>query len=127
MRKQEFVTAKLDFEHAHDRLIREEQRVDDISRQFAHRQGELRSIEEIRMYADFFARKRDEIKDRREQVSQLSHIVGERRESMLVAVKDKKVLEMLKEKKALEFRVEMDLKEQAFMDEISVQKNGAKH
>jgi flagellar FliJ protein len=58
MRKQEFASAKRDFEHADDRLRREKERVENLSEEFCHRQGELESIQEIRMYVDFFARKR---------------------------------------------------------------------
>jgi flagellar protein FliJ len=74
------------------------------------------------MYTDFFARKRIEIKNCKEQVDHLGQVMNERRENLLDATKDKKVLESLKEKQALEFKLAMDQKEQAFMDEISVQK-----
>lgn len=123
IRKQEFATAKQGFEHAHDRLKREEAQARNISQEFYQRQGELDSIEEIRRYSDFFARKRKEIKAQQKQIDYLGHVMNERRATLLDATKDKKVLESLKEKKAQEYRLEMDKKEQAFMDEISIQKN----
>ena len=122
LRKQEFATAKQGFEHAHDELKQEEALAEDLSQEFSQRHSELASIDELRMYTDFFARKREEIKNRKEQLDQLSQVMNERRENLLDATKDKKVLETLKEKKAQEFRQAMDLKEQAFMDEIAVQK-----
>jgi flagellar protein FliJ len=120
--KQEFATAKQGFEHAHEQLRQEEAQVQDLSKEFCHRQGELESIEEMRRYADFFTRKREDIKSHKERVDMLGGVMDERREILLDATKDKKVLESLKEKKAQEFRLAMDLKEQAFMDEIAVQK-----
>lgn len=126
MRKQEFASAKLDFEHASDRLRREKERVENLSEEFCHRQGELESIQEMRMYVDFFARKRDDIKNQKEQLDQLGSIVNDRRDFLLAATKDKKVLESLKEQKAKEFKRMMDQKEQTFLDEISIQKMGSK-
>jgi flagellar protein FliJ len=122
LRKQEFATAKQGFEHAHDRLKREEAQARNISQEFFQRQGELDSIEEIRRYSEFFARKREEIKTQKKCVDHLGHVLNEHRATLLDATKDKKVLESLKEKKAHEYRLEMDKKEQAFMDEISIQK-----
>lgn len=122
LRKQEFATAKQGFEHAHDVLKQEQALAEDLSQEFCQRHSQLESIEELRMYADFFARKREEIKNRKEEVVHLDRVMNERREYLLDATKDKKVLESLKEKKKLEFRLAMDQKEQAFMDEIAVQK-----
>jgi flagellar FliJ protein len=126
MRKQEFASAKRDFEHADDRLSREKERVENLSEEFCHRQGELESIQEIRMYVDFFARKRVDINIQKERLDQLGNIVNDRRAFLLDATKDKKVLESLKEQKAKEFKLMIEQKEQTFMDEISIQKMGNK-
>lgn len=124
MRSQDFAAAKRDFEHASDRLILQETEMGNIANEFCQRHGELDCIEELRMYADFFSRKREEIKDQKERIELLGHVMNDRRETLLNATKDKKVLESLKDKKAKEFRQAMSQKEQAFMDEISVQKKG---
>jgi len=126
MRKQEFASAKQDFEHADDRLRREKERVENISEEFCHRQGELESIQEMRMYADFFARKREDIRSQKDRLDQLGNIMNDRRDFLLDATKDKKVLESLKEQKTKEFKLMMDHKEQTFLDEISIQKKGTK-
>jgi flagellar protein FliJ len=126
VRKQEFASAKREFEHADDRLRREKERVENLSEEFCHRHGELESIQEIRMYVDFFARKRVDIKNQKEQLVQLGNIVNDRRAFLLDAAKDKKVLELLKEQKEKEFKLMMEQKEQKFMDEISIQKTGNK-
>ena len=121
-RKQEFVVAKQDHEHACERLSQEESLVEGLSKEFCSRHKELASIEDIRMYSDFFIRKREEIKDHKEQVEHLGRVVSDRREILMDAAKDKKVLESLKDKKAKEFRMAMEKKEQEFMDEIAIQK-----
>lgn len=122
LRKQEFANAKQGFEHARDHLDREETQAKTISREFHERHSELDSIEEIRRYADFFTRKREEIKKQKMRVDHLGRVLNESRLTLLDATKDKKVLESLKERKEQEFRLEMDKKEQAFMDEIALQK-----
>lgn len=126
MRKQEFASAKRDFEHASDRLRWEKERVEGFSEEFHHRQEELESIQEMRIYADFFARKREDIKNQKERLDQLGNIMNDRRDFLLDATKDKKVLESLKEQRAKEFRLMMAQKEQTFLDEISIQKTGTK-
>jgi len=120
--KQEFATAKQGFEHAHERLKREEVHARDVSQEFFQRQRELDNIEDIRMYSVFFAHKREEIKSQKKHVDHLGHVMNERRDTLLDATKDKKVLESLKEKKAHEYKLEMDKKEQCFLDEIAIQK-----
>lgn len=120
--KQEFATAKQGLEEAHDELLREEERVNELTQEFYCRQQDLDCIDEMRMYSDFFARKREEVKSQRERVEHLDQVMNERREELLDAAKDKKVLESLKHKRADEFRHEMKLKERNFLDEISIQK-----
>jgi flagellar protein FliJ len=124
IRKQEFATAKQDFERASDKLSQEEALVEDLSQEFINCQEELENIEDLRLFADFFTRKREEIKEQKEQVDHLGGVLSDRRETLLNSTKDKKVLESLKDKKAKEFRLAMEHKEQAFIDEISVQKKG---
>jgi len=122
-RSQEFAMAKQNFENAADILVLKETQMEQIRNEFFQRHGELENIEELRMYANFFSRTRDEIVNQKEQVAILINEVNDRREILLDASKDKKALESLKEKKAHEFRQTMNLKERTFMDEISIQKN----
>lgn len=122
VRKQEFVAAKQEHEQANEQLKQEENLVHDLSQEFCQRQAEMNSIEEMQRYADFFARKREDIRQQRERVDRLGSILSDRRDGLLDATKDKKVLESLKEKKQQEFRQAMAQKEQLFMDEISIQK-----
>jgi flagellar FliJ protein len=127
IRKQEFATAKRAFEHASDRLRQQKEQVENVSREFALCHEALESIEELRMYADFFTRKREDIKCQTLTVNRLDQAMNDQRQHLLDATKDKKVLESLKEKRTAEFRMRMEQKEQSFLDEISVQKKGVGH
>lgn len=122
LRKQEFSAAKQGLEQADQELMHEKGLVDLLTKEFHHCQQEIKCIDDIRMYADFFARKREEIKQLQERVEQLDVIMNEKRSDLMEASKEKKVLESLKEKKADEFRQEMATKERNFLDEISIQK-----
>ena len=122
MCKHEFASAKQNLEHAHDRLLEEEAHVRDLSQEFCHRQEELNNIEEMSHYINFFARKREDIKNQKERVDVLGTIMNQHRDILLDATKEKKVLESLKDRKAEEFKLAMKLKEQDFLDEISIQR-----
>jgi flagellar FliJ protein len=122
VRKLDFVSAKLELEHAHDVLSQHESHVDELTKEFSLRQTELSSIEEMRSYVVFFARKREDIKNQKERIDLLGSVMSDRRDDLLDATRDKKVLESLKEKNAREFKLEMAQKERAFLDEIAIQK-----
>jgi flagellar FliJ protein len=122
LRKQELVTAKLGLEQANKELEREEDLVELLTQKFLRCQQEIGCIDDMRMYSDFFARKREEIKKQKVRIEHLDLITIEKRSDLMEASKEKKVLESLKEKKALEFRQEMAAKERNFLDEISIQK-----
>jgi flagellar FliJ protein len=122
VRKLDFVSAKQELEHANEVLNQQESHVDKLTKEFSTRQKELNSIEEMRRYVDFFARKREDIKNQKERIDQLGSIMSDKRDDLLDATRDKKVLESLKEKKARELQLEMAQKERTFLDEISIQK-----
>jgi flagellar FliJ protein len=122
LRKQEFASAKQGLEQANQELKRVEDLVELLSKEFQRCQQEIGCIDDMRMYTDFFARKREEIKLQKERIVQLDLVMNEKRSHLMEASKEKKVLESLKEKKAEEFRQDMATKERNFLDEISIQK-----
>lgn len=124
LRKQDFATARQDLDRASDKLEQERDGVATLSKDFAERQGQLNSVVELQLYTDFFARKREEIKTQQERVAALDGILENRREELVQATQDKKVLEALKEKKEQVFRQEQQRKEREFLDEMAVQKKG---
>jgi len=122
LRKGDFAVAKRGLEQANQELQREEELVELLSKEFQRCQQEIGCIDDMRMYSDFFSRKREEIKQHCERIEILDQIMNEKRSDLMEASKEKKVLELLKEKKAAEFRQEMAAKERNFLDEISIQK-----
>jgi len=122
LRKQEFASAKQGLEQANQELKRVEELVELLTKEFQRCQQEIGCIDDMRMYSDFFARKREEIKLQKERIVQLDLVMNEKRSHLMEASKEKKVLESLKEKKAEEFRQDMATKERNFLDEISIQK-----
>lgn len=124
MRKQDFATARQDLDRASDKLEQERDGVATLSKDFVERQSQLNSVVELQLYTDFFARKREEIKTQQERVVALDRVLEDRREELVQATQDKKVLEALKEKKEHAFRQEQQRKERDFLDEMAVQKKG---
>jgi flagellar protein FliJ len=122
LRKQEYATAKQGLEKANKELEREEELVDILTQEFQRCQQDIGCIDDLRMYSDFFTRKREEIKQQKEQIENLDQITNEKRSDLMEASKEKKVLESLKKKKSVEFQQEMATKERNFLDEISIQK-----
>lgn len=124
LRKQDFAAARQDLDRANDRLEQERNKASVLAKDFAERHGQLNSVVELQLYADFFARKREEIREQQERVTALDRILENRREELVQATQDKKVLESLKAKKDHKFRQEQQRKERDFLDEMSVQKKG---
>jgi flagellar FliJ protein len=122
LRKQEFAVAKQVLDHTNQELQREEALVELLSQEYQRCQQDIGCIDDMRLYLDFFSRKREEIKQYGERIEQLDLVMNEKRSDLLEASKDKKVLESLKEKKAVEFRQMIATKERNFLDEISIQK-----
>jgi flagellar protein FliJ len=122
LRKQEYATAKRGLEQANQELEREEDLVELLTQEFQKCHQKMGCIDDMRMYSDYFARKREEIKQQKEQIEHLGVITDEKRSDLMEASKEKKVLESLKEKKTMEFRQEIASKERNFLDEISIQK-----
>lgn len=124
LRKQEFATAKHDLDKACEKLEQERQATDELSKEFAERQQQIESVFEMRLYADFFARKRDQLKEQQQRVEMLDRVLEDRRQDLMDATKEKKVMEQLKEKQEREFRKEQAHKESMLLDEIAIQKKG---
>jgi len=124
MRKQEFAAARQDLDAAADRLEQEKNEAAKLAEEFNGRQQQIDSIFEMRLYADFFARKRDEIKEQQRRVQSLDRVLEDRRGELVQATKEKKVMEQLKEKQKEAFLKEQAHKEGLLLDEIATQKKG---
>ncbi len=124
LRKQEFALAKHQLELVNEELEREEALVALLSREYQKCQQDIGCIDDMKLYLDFFSRKRTEIQQYGEQIEQLDQIMDEKRSDLMEASKEKKVLESLKKKQAFEFRQLIAVRERNFLDEISIQKKG---
>lgn len=124
LRKQEFALAKQDLDAAADKLEQEKAEAAQLAEEFSQRQQEINSIYEMQLYADFFARKREEMKEQQRRIEALDRVLEDRREDLVQATKEKKVMERLKEKRKEEFRKEQAYKEGLLLDEIATQKKG---
>lgn len=124
MRKQEFAAARQDLDAAADRLEQDKREAAKLAEEFSGRQQQIDSIFEMSLYADFFARKRDEIKEQQRRIASLDRVLEDRREELVQATKEKKVMEQLKEKQKEAFLKEQAHKEGLLLDEIATQKKG---
>lgn len=124
LRKLDFASAKQDLDSATDLLEKEKSETDQIAEEFSGRQQHIDSIFEMQLYADFFVRKREDIKEQQLRVEALDHVLEDRRLDLMQATKEKKVMEQLKDKQKVAFRREIARKEGLLLDEISTQKKG---
>lgn len=118
----ELAEAKRELDSASNRLKQEELRAAMVAEELAQRQAAGIDASELLMYSNFFHRKKREISQHKEVVDSLDTKVSEKRDILLEATRDKKVLESFKEKKVAADRRELSVKERDFIDEISVQK-----
>ncbi|NJD37925.1 MAG: flagellar export protein FliJ [Geobacter sp.] len=122
--KQEFSSAKQNLDTACRQLEHEQQEAAALACEFCSRQETIVSITEMQLYADFFSRKREEIKQQQQKVEQLDRVLEDRRQELQHATQEKKVMERLKEKQDEAFRRELLYKEGLLLDEIATQKKG---
>ena len=125
--KLEFAVAKREFEQADDQLRRDEDRMDRLNVEYMDRQLEGIYAIEMQLYADFFRKKQSDIKAQRNIVTILDGQLGEKRELLLGAAMEKKVLEGLKEKKYMAHNKTIAEKERAFLDEVALRKKSHHH
>ncbi len=105
-------------------LQSDEKQMDRLSLELDHKQSAGISAMELQMYANFFRKKTMDISLQRGEVERLDRDVAEKRETLLDATKEKKVLESLKEKKKQAHHKELAEKERAFLDELPLLARG---
>lgn len=124
VRKQELAVARNEFETAAKRLKSEEEKAEKLSRELKEKETAGILALEFQLYAEFSRKQSSDIKSQREVVTNLDLEVTEKREILLSAAKEKKVLETFKDKTIAAQRVERATKEQNFLDEIAIQGSG---
>lgn len=125
LRKMELALAKREHELAEDRLRREEEAIEKLNLEFMNRQIEGISAFEMQLYSDFFRKKKVDILQQRDQVTELDRQVVEKKDHLVEAATEKKIMEQLKQKRIEAHEKEIAVKEQAFLDEIALQRRGS--
>lgn len=120
----ELAEAKRELDDAEEILSREEHHAAQVAKELAGKEIAGITACEFLMYSNFFHKKSQDIKLQRQEVVTLDMKVAERREVLLDASKDKKVLETFKDKKVAADRKLLSIKERDFIDELSVQRKG---
>ncbi|MDD2319110.1 MAG: flagellar export protein FliJ [Geobacteraceae bacterium] len=124
LRKLEFATAKQEYELAEDHLRREEEAIEELNLEFMTRQIEGISALELQLYADFFQKKNQDICQQRDEVVKLDRHMVEKKDDLIAAATDKKIMEELKKKKVKAHEKALADKEQGFLDEIALRNRG---
>ncbi len=124
LRKLDFATAKQKYELAEDCLRREEEAIEELNLEFMTRQIEGISALELQLYADFFQKKKQDIICQREEVGKLDRNMVEKKDDLIAAATDKKIMEELKKKKVKAHEKAIAEKEQGFLDEIALRNRG---
>lgn len=124
LRKLDFVTAKQEFEQAEDLLRCEEEAMDTLHMEFMSRQIDGISAHELQMYSDFLQKKSKDIVCQREEVCTLDQNMVEKKDELIAAATDKKMMEELKKKKIKAHEKVVAAKEQGFLDEIALRNKG---
>lgn len=78
---------------------------------------------EVLWYEGFISDLADKIHWHRKRVEELERSIEEKRQELVVASQQKRILERLKEKRWAEFMRELDRRERAFLDEIGIRRN----
>jgi len=125
LRKMELALAKREHELAEDRLRREEEAIEKLNLEFMNRQIEGISAFEMQLYSDFFRKKKVDILQQRDQVTELDRKVVEKKDHLVEAATEKKIMEQLKQKRIETHEKEIAVKEQAFLDEIALRRRGS--
>jgi flagellar FliJ protein len=124
LRKLDFATAKQEYELAEDRLRREEEAMEKLNLEFMTKQIEGICAHELQLYSDFFQKKSQDIICQREEVNTLDQNMVEKKDDLIAAATDKKIMEELKKKKIKAHEKVVADKEQGFLDEIALRNRG---
>jgi flagellar FliJ protein len=95
-----------------------------LSDQLGRKQQQGLTILELRLYEDQIDHHRQQTEHLRKQLEELKEQLDERRHELLVAARERKIIEKLKEKQLAEYLRKLDRKERIMLDEISLRQRG---
>ncbi|MCF6178992.1 MAG: flagellar export protein FliJ [Geopsychrobacter sp.] len=108
--RQQYGAAQLDYERLAQRL-QEKQQVG-------------LSVLEIQLYEDQIFHHRQQREQLEQQLKDVTVLLNERRQELLVAARETKIIEKLKQKQLAEYLRKLDRKERIMLDEISLRQKG---
>lgn len=106
----------LDAENRAHRLLKEKRR--HYSEEHRRRQKEKITVSESGLYINYIQRLEKEIKVQQNKIAEIEKQVEVKRDELLAAMKNRKILEKLKQKKKDCYSQTMNRKERIFMDEM---------
>jgi flagellar FliJ protein len=95
-----------------------------LSTQVLEKNQQGLSILELQLYEDQIGHHRQQQEYLQKQRVELDSLINERRHDLLVAARERKIIEKLKEKQLAEYLSKLDRKERIMLDEISLRQNG---
>ncbi len=95
-----------------------------LSARLAEKQQAGLTVLELRLYEDQIDHQRQQAEKMQEQLKLLAALLNERREELMVAARERKIIEKLKEKQLAEYLKKLDRKERVMLDEISLRQKG---
>jgi len=97
---------------------------DALSGQLQVKQQAGLSILELCLFEDQMSHQRKRSEQLRQQLEELTEPINQRRQELLVAARESKIIEKLKEKQLAEYLRKLDHKERVMLDEISLRQRG---
>jgi len=99
--------------------------LESLSVQLLQKQQQGLSILELRLYEDQIDHYRQQAELLLKQLAELTELLNESRQQLLIAARERKIIEKLKEKQLADYLRKLDRKERIMLDEISLRQKGA--
>lgn len=99
-------------------------RLGQLGAQLQQKQQAGLTILELRLYEDQIDHYRQQNEHLQIQQNELIQQLNERRQELLIAARERKIIEKLKEKQLAEYLRKMDSRERVMLDEISLRQKG---
>ena len=122
--QKEYAHLKSRLAKQHDRLVRLEHKQQHLTEELHHKQHQGTTSSALLLYVDFLDQLHVDIKQLAEKITGLENQTALKRAELLAAMKNRKALEKLKEKKVSEHMAILAKAEQAFLDEIGINRHG---
>ena len=123
-RQKEYVLLKTSLGQEQDQLARLAEKKRDLSEEMHKRQHQGTNSAVLLLYNNFLGQLNKDINQQEIKIAQIEEQTRLKRAELLDAMKDRKALEKFKEKKAAEHMDLLNKQEQAFLDEIGINRHG---